>query len=46
VADSLEDAVSADDKVDAELGVAEALFATEKLLSIESRGFEGRSSVG
>jgi hypothetical protein len=50
VAEPLEDAVSADETVDAELGVAEAeaevLLAAGKLLSMESRGFEGRSRVG
>jgi len=50
VAEPLEDAVSADETVDAELGVAEAeaqaLLAAGKLLSMESRGFEGRSRAG
>ena len=45
VADSLEADVRVEESVDAELGV-EALFAFEKLLSIESRGFEGRSRAG
>jgi hypothetical protein len=46
VADSLEDAVSAEERVDAELGVVAVLFASGMLLSMESRGFEGRSRAG
>ena len=47
VADSCEAEVRVDDSVDAELGVeVEALFAFEKLLSIDRRGFEGRSRAG
>jgi len=46
VADSWEADVSADDRVDAELGVVAVLVAFGMLLSIESRGFEGRSRAG
>lgn len=46
VADSWEEAVSADESVDAELGVVEVLVAFGMLLSIESLGFVGRSSAG
>jgi hypothetical protein len=46
VADSCEAEVSADERVDAELGVVAALVAFGMLLSMESRGFEGRSRAG
>lgn len=45
VAESLDADVRVDERVDAELGV-EALVALGKLLSIESRGLEGRSVEG
>jgi hypothetical protein len=47
VADSCEEAdVSADERVDAELGVVEALVAFGTLLLMERTGFEGRSMAG
>lgn len=50
VADSCEADVRADERVEAELGVLEveagALGAFGMLLSMERRGFEGRSSAG
>ena len=46
VADSWDAEVKVDERVDAELGVVDALVAFGILLSIESLGFEGRSRAG
>jgi hypothetical protein len=46
VAESCEADVRADERVDAELGVVEALVAFGMQLSIESRGLVGRSRAG
>jgi hypothetical protein len=46
VADSCEAEVSVDERVDAELGVVVALVACGMLLSMQRRGFEGRSRAG
>jgi hypothetical protein len=46
VADSCEAEVRAEERVEAELGVVQALVAFGMLLSMERRGFRGRSRAG